>query len=84
LHKLLEKNKVVQPLNEHIHVLKGDKPMIEGKKIKLGNTTIEIYSPLAFMTSEERQAWYKDEWEKGNPKLQRIVECARDCLIEES
>lgn len=82
MHKLLEKNKVVHPHTEHIHVPKGDGSMNEGKELKSGNTTIIVYSPLAHMTSEEQESWYEEEWKKGNKTLKRIVECVRDCLID--
>ncbi|SEN53085.1 hypothetical protein [Lihuaxuella thermophila] len=47
---------------------------IEPREFQFGNTTVRIHSKLAWMTEEEQRAWYKEQWQKGNPILQRIAE----------
>jgi hypothetical protein len=53
---------------------------IPPKTIYHGKTKIVIHSPLVVMTKEEKQKWFEEELEKGNPTLLEIMEAAWRCL----
>ena len=52
---------------------------VPGKEFQQGNTKVIVYLKLAFMTSEERKAWFESEKEKGNPVLKEIAKAIDDC-----
>lgn len=67
-------------ISPHKHDLRGHADMnIPKKEHQIGNTTVIIHSPLVSMSSEERAAWYKTEWEKGNPVLKQIADAVDTC-----
>jgi len=53
--------------------------IVEKKEFKFGNSIVIVHSSLVNMTSKERQNWYQQEWEKGNPILKQIVESVQEC-----
>lgn len=61
----------------HTHVAKGERDMVTVVR-QIGNTTIRVHSPSGFiaMKPEEREAWFREQWERGNPFVRRIVELA--------
>ena len=63
----------IRKQSPHTHVSRGNADMETPKKeLKVGNTTIIIHSPLVLMSDDEKEEWFKSEWEKGNPILKEI------------
>lgn len=47
---------------------------VQPREFHFGNTTVIIHSKLAWMTEDEQRAWFKEQWEKGNPVLRHIAD----------
>lgn len=74
----------ISKVSPHKHVSRGNADMetTPKKELKVGNTTIIIHSPLVLMSDDEKEAWFKSEWEKGNPILKEIDAAMEACCRE--
>jgi hypothetical protein len=57
---------------KHTNVSKGDEHM-DSKTMKLGNSTVTVYSNLVNMTPSERKEWFDREWANGNSVLKDMA-----------
>lgn len=70
--------RVVPTPVKHTHVSR-EGSALEKKEFKFGNTTATVYSSLANKEPEEIKQWFQDEWRKGNPVCDQIVEAIAQC-----
>ncbi|TES56209.1 hypothetical protein E2L07_05580 [Halalkalibacterium halodurans] len=46
---------------------------MDSKTMKLGNSTVTVYSNLVNMSPEERKEWFDREWANGNSVLKDMA-----------